>query len=162
MPAIAAAPEWFKENGFQNPTDPRNGPFQKAFGTNIPIFQWLALPENKERWDAANTFFEGDRGNRPSWVTWFPVQDELLSGKIDDQAPLLVDVAGGRGHDLLEFINQFPCVKGKYVLQDLQKVLDSATNLPAAVEKRAIDFFNESPVKGKLHSLFTVMVSAPH
>ncbi|XXH05561.1 hypothetical protein Hte_011993 [Hypoxylon texense] len=148
MPAIAAAPEFFKDNSFRNPVDPRNGPFQKGHGIDIPIFQWLALPKNKERWEAANTYFEGDRGSRPSWVTWFPVEDELLSGKIDGQAPLLVDVAGGRGHDLVEFIHQFPSMTGRYVLQDQQQVLDSATNLPPVVEKRAIDFFNEAPIEG--------------
>ncbi|KAI1774671.1 S-adenosyl-L-methionine-dependent methyltransferase [Hypoxylon cercidicola] len=148
MPPITAALEFFKENHFQNPVDPRNGLFQKGFDVDIPPFQWLALPENKELWDDANTFFEGDRGSRPSWVTWFPVKDKLLTGKIDDQAPLLVDIAGGRGHDLMEFIGQFPSMKGKYVLHDQQQVLDSTINLPSTVEKRAIDFFYEAPVQG--------------
>lgn len=159
MPAITAAPEFFKDNGFQNPVDPRNGPYQKGLGIDVPIFPWLALPENKERWDAANTFFEGDRGSRPSWVTWFPVKDELLSGKIDDLAPLLVDVAGGRGHDLMEFLDQFPSVTGKYVLQDQQQVLDSAISLPPAVEKRAFDFFNEAPVEGKFWMFYTRQIT---
>ncbi|KAL7620314.1 hypothetical protein AAE478_009308 [Parahypoxylon ruwenzoriense] len=148
MPPITAGPNFFKETKFQNPIDPRNGTFQKAFKSDIPIFPWLALPENKEHWDDANTFFEGDRGSRPSWVTWFPVKDKLLGGTVDDRAPLLVDVAGGRGHDLLEFLEQFPSETGKFVLQDQRQVLDSATNLPDKVEKHAINFFLESPVAG--------------
>ncbi|KAI1378730.1 S-adenosyl-L-methionine-dependent methyltransferase [Hypoxylon crocopeplum] len=148
MPGITEAPNFFKKTHFQNPLDPRCGTFQNAFRTDIPIFPWMALPQNKEHWDDANTFFEGDRGSRPSWVTWFPVEEKLLSGKIDDRAPLLVDVAGGRGHDLMEFLDQFPNQTGKFILQDQQQVLDSATNLPPAVEKRAINFFTEAPVQG--------------
>ncbi|KAI5864720.1 S-adenosyl-L-methionine-dependent methyltransferase [Durotheca rogersii] len=148
LPPTAVAPELFKETGFKNPVDPEAGTFQKAFNTKMPIFPWMALPENKDHWDAANTFFEGDRGSRPSWVTWFPIKEKLLSGSIDDQAPLLVDIAGGRGHDLMEFLDQFPDETGRFVLQDQPQVLDSATTLPAKVEKRPINFFKESPVEG--------------
>lgn len=83
-------------------------------------------------------------GSRPSWVTWFPVK-EKLNGRIDDEAPLLVDVGGGCGHDLLEFLDQFPGEKWKYILQDQRQVLDSAGDLAPMVEKRAFNFFYRVP-----------------
>ncbi|KAI1637608.1 S-adenosyl-L-methionine-dependent methyltransferase [Biscogniauxia mediterranea] len=90
-----------------------------------------------------------DRGSRPSWVTWFPVKDKLLDGRRDSQSPLLVDIGGGRGHDLMEFVAQFPDEPGRFVLQDQQPVLDSITSLSPKIEKkRVIDFFRESPVAG--------------
>ncbi|KAI0388871.1 S-adenosyl-L-methionine-dependent methyltransferase [Xylariaceae sp. FL0594] len=150
MPSIAVAPEWFRQRAYQNPTDPMEGLFHAAFHTDMAVFPWFALPENKERWDDANTFFEGDRGSRASWVTWFPVKEKLLDGRDrDSTAPVLVDVAGGRGHDLMEFLDQFPEEPGPFVLQDQQPVLDSALgSLPDKVRTQAFDFFKEAPVGG--------------
>ncbi|RYO75653.1 hypothetical protein DL766_010360 [Monosporascus sp. MC13-8B] len=148
MPAIAEGPKYFKETLYQNPTDPKSGLFQVAFRTDLPTFPWLTKPENKERWDDANTFFEGDRGSRPSCVSWFPVREKLLAGRQGNKDPLLVDVAGGRGHDLMEFLGQFPDEKGPFFLQDQQPVLDNATFLSVKAQKRAFDFFKESPVEG--------------
>jgi hypothetical protein len=148
LPILSEAPAFLRETGYENPSDPKNGMLQRAFRTNLALFPWFSRPENKERWDNANTFFEGDRGNRLSWVTWFPVQEKLLTGEIDKKAPLLVDVAGGRGHDLLEFLERFPSESGPFILQDQQPVLDSATSLPDKIQKRGIDFWKETPVKG--------------
>lgn len=140
-------PDYLHQIGYSNPNDGRDGPFQAAFGCKGEgIFNWLTRPENSKQWDAANSFFEGDRGSRASWVTWFPVQDKLIKGSCFDY-PLLVDVAGGRGHDLIEFHDRFPDV-GTLVLQDQQAVLDDADSLPAGIEKRSFDFFKEPPLKG--------------
>ncbi|KAI2465552.1 S-adenosyl-L-methionine-dependent methyltransferase [Annulohypoxylon bovei var. microspora] len=154
MPAIAQAPSWFKKTGYQNPTDPKDSLLHYAFDCKgTELFPWLSLPENVHHWDDANTFFEGDK-SRPSWVTWFPVREKLISnrsnvGSVNDgEAPLLVDVGGGRGQDITEFEQQFPDISGRLVLQDQRLVLDSAISLSPRVEKYAIDFFNESPVKG--------------
>ncbi|KAF2968706.1 hypothetical protein GQX73_g4913 [Xylaria multiplex] len=106
------------------------------------------MPENEQYWNNANEFFEGDRGSRPSWVTWFPVREKLFSGlKVEEGGPLLVDVAGGRGHDISEFEKQFPDVSGRLVLQDQQFVLDSAISLSTRVEKHVIDFWKDVPVR---------------
>ncbi|KAI1192631.1 hypothetical protein F5X97DRAFT_329404, partial [Nemania serpens] len=122
MLPIAQAADWFKETGYQNPVDPRRGMLQAAHHTDLPIFAWLAAPENKELWDNAN------KGHA-------------------QKTPLLVDVAGGRGQELMEFVAKYPDEAGPFVLQDQQAVLDSATSLSAKIEKRAINFSTESPVK---------------
>lgn len=149
MRSLADTPDYLEQIGYSNPIDGRNGPFQSALNCpNEGIFDWLKRPVNARHWEAANAFFEGDRGSRPSWVTWFPVQEKLINGSSPD-TPLLVDVAGGHGHDLKEFMDKFPNA-GSLVLQDQQPVLDSATSLPPAVRKQKIDFFKESPVIGLL------------
>lgn len=119
-------------------------------------FRWLkvvltrlALPGNESYWDDANSFFEGDRGSRPPWFTWFPVQKKLLAGADrGDNYILMVDVAGGRGHDLLEFYSQYSDEPGRLVLQDQQPVLDSITGMPDRIEKCGIDFWSQQPVSG--------------
>lgn len=163
MPCISRAAKWFEENGHKNPQDPKNVPFQQAFNAEeMEIFPWLFMPENQMHFNSANEFFEGDRGSRPSWVKWFPVEEKLLPGFREDEGnPLLVDVAGGRGHDILEFEKQFPDAKGRLVLQDIQPVLDSAEALSSRIEKRAIDFFTEAPIPG-LSPVFVAFFCVQH
>ncbi|KAI1483795.1 S-adenosyl-L-methionine-dependent methyltransferase [Daldinia eschscholtzii] len=147
-PSAIEAPKWFKKTGYQLPTDPAKGLVQATHGFDEPTFTWLTRPEAKEVWDNANTFFEADRGSSPSWVSWFPVKEKLLDGYNKD-LPVLVDVAGGRGHDVVEFCKKFPDVEGRLVLQDQKPVLDSSVaDLPATVEKYPINFFEEAPVQG--------------
>ncbi|KAF3059903.1 Demethylsterigmatocystin 6-O-methyltransferase [Daldinia childiae] len=147
-PATIEAPNWFKRAGYQLPTDPAKGILQTTHGFEEPLFIWFTKPEAKEAWDNANTFFEADRGSSPSWVSWFPVKEKLLKGYNKD-LPVLVDIGGGRGHDIVEFSERFPDVEGDLILQDQQLVLDSpVADLPATVKKYPIDFFKEPPVKG--------------
>lgn len=149
MPTIARAPSWLKEHGYRNPSDAKRGVLQSVFGCEgEEFFPWLERPGNEALFDSAQSYFEGDRGSRPSWVQWFPVRDRLLKGARNTETPLLVDVAGGRGHDLMEFRDAFQDEPGRLVLQDTQPVLDSATSLGPQVEKVALDFFQETPVRG--------------
>lgn len=149
MPSITAAPHWLNQHGWQlNPTDATNGPFQAGHKTDLDMFGF-ALANKEKFWDDMNTFFEGDRGSRPHWAEWFPVQDKLLgSNVLKPDAPVIVDVGGGRGHDIAGFRKHFPDLPGRLVLQDQQPVLDSIVALDPAIEKRALDFFSEAPVPG--------------
>ncbi|KAI1156346.1 S-adenosyl-L-methionine-dependent methyltransferase [Nemania diffusa] len=148
MLPISQGPNWLKETGYQNPVDPQRGMFQAANHTDLPIFEWLTVPKNKELWDNANTFFEGDRGSRPSWLTWFPAKDKFFPQGHRQDTPLLVDVAGGRGHDLMDFLAKYPDEPGPFVLQDQKPVLESALSLSPKIEKQVFDLFADSPVKG--------------
>ncbi|KAI1078792.1 S-adenosyl-L-methionine-dependent methyltransferase [Whalleya microplaca] len=147
MPLFSGLPKWLESTGYSNPSDPSRGIFQASFNCEGEgLFPWLAKPENEDIWNNANTFFEGDRGSRPSWVTWFPIKEKLIDGTIS-KYPLLVDIAGGRGHDITEFQQQFPDQAGRLILQDQQQVLDSANSLSSRIEKRSIDFFTQSPIQ---------------
>jgi hypothetical protein len=94
-------------------------------------------------------FFEADRGSRPNWVDWFPVQEKLLQNFSPGQDDLvLVDVAGGRGHEVSAFLDKFPELPGRYVLQDLPHVLsDEILVLNPRIEKKEMDFWTEGPVR---------------
>ncbi|KAI0858644.1 S-adenosyl-L-methionine-dependent methyltransferase [Xylaria cubensis] len=123
MLPIAQGANWLKETAYQNPEDVR---------------------QNKELWDNANTFFEGDRGSRPSWLSWFPVKDKFFP-EHQQKTLLLVDVAGGRGHDLMEFLTNYPEEPGPFILQDQGIVLPS---LSPRITKQSFDLFADSPVQG--------------
>ncbi|KAF2998612.1 hypothetical protein E8E13_007005 [Curvularia kusanoi] len=150
MISIAKLPEYFEKYGYRNPDNQLSGPPQ--YGHNIPgqeLFPYIA--SRPKLLSAAHAFFEGDRGSRPLWVDWFPVQEKLLdeiSTTVGQDDILYVDVAGGRGHDLLDFKRKFGEFPGRYVLMDLPHVVNDETLCLTGVEKRSFDFFKDQVVPG--------------
>lgn len=84
-------------------------------------------------------------GARNYWVDWYPVQARILDGESSD-TPLIVDVGGGKGHDLLEFNAKYP--GHRMILQDLESVIETLDDLHPAIEPVVYDFFTEQPLKG--------------
>lgn len=104
-----------------------------------------------------NLFMGHTMGARGYWHEWYDVKERLLSGY--DQAPgsaLLVDVGGGKGHDLTAFSTKFcntsGAYEGKLVLQEIPQVLEAIaeTDLGPNIRKMVHDFFSVQPIKGKL------------
>ncbi|KAF2264003.1 O-methyltransferase [Lojkania enalia] len=144
---MAKMPMYFREKGFHQPEDATNGPFQYAFGTDKdPFSYWYEIPEAL---DVFNTFMTGNRGSRPSWVEWWPVEKEIFESMDDDENEvLLVDVGGGRGHDVHAFKNKFPDRKGRLVVEDLPAVIDDIKDLDERIERVKYDFLTPQPIKG--------------
>lgn len=67
-----------------------------------------------------------------------------------DIAVLLVDVGGGKGRDLEDFIKKYPNAPAKVVLQDRASVLDDekVKNLGSSMKVMEHDFFTPQPIKG--------------
>ena len=63
--------------------------------------------------------------HRTSWMDVFP-PDHLLQDFKEPSAPLLVDIGGSIGADVVEFRRRYPHLPGRVVLQDLPAVIDSA------------------------------------
>jgi hypothetical protein len=72
-----------------------------------------------------------------------------VSKHVGEEDVLYVDIAGGRGHDLVDFKQRFSAYPGKYVLMDLPHVVDDETLCLANVEKRAFNFFEDQVVPSK-------------
>lgn len=141
-----------RKNGSRAPDDQLNGAFQLAFHTDQAYFNWMASRPNVLV--DFNAFMEGDRGSRPDWVDWYPVKDQLIHGfkPEDDKAVMLVDVAGGRGHDIALFKKKFPEAPGRLILEDLPQVINDVRDLDPSVERVKHDFFTEQPIKGRSQS----------
>ncbi|KAL4913952.1 S-adenosyl-L-methionine-dependent methyltransferase [Aspergillus aurantiobrunneus] len=146
--AAAKTPEFLRKHDYAFLSGVTSGPFQYAHNHSLPMWEWMA--EDEERLDLQNSFMEADRGSRPPWVDWFPVEQELLRPRSvsgGDEDVFMVDVAGGRGHDLQLFKERFPQVNGRFILEDVPHVLEqSVYGLQA--EKLAFDLFKSQPVKG--------------
>ncbi|KAL4800935.1 o-methyltransferase [Aspergillus venezuelensis] len=149
VPAMQSAPAFFLSNGHACPIDPHNGLVQLAFHTEKTTFEHIT--ETSSLLKDFTLFMGNTMGARRYWVDWYPVQSRILDGAEPDKA-LIVDVGGGKGHDLLAFREKFPgfAARGQLVLQDLDAVLQGVDlgEVETEVEKVAYDFFTEQPVKG--------------
>jgi len=89
------------------------------------------------------------------WFDRYPVETQLRDAydKSEDLV-LLVDVGGGKGHVLQEFVKQRGRRKNMLIVQDLPAALSPAEILqPLGIEAMPYDFFTPQPVKGKGHRL---------
>ncbi|EUC50285.1 hypothetical protein COCMIDRAFT_32379 [Bipolaris oryzae ATCC 44560] len=90
---------------------------------------------------------------------FYPVAERLIEGFDKDVGEaLLVDVGGGRGHHVEQFISEHKAHPGKTVLKDREPVVISVSNqdkLP--FELQVHDFFTTQPIKAawtySLHSI---------
>ncbi|KAF2238853.1 S-adenosyl-L-methionine-dependent methyltransferase, partial [Viridothelium virens] len=144
---MASMPQYFRINGYRCPTDPLDGSFQYAFQTKQEAFSyWHQFPSILGNF---NTFMQGVRGSRPQWIEWFPVRERILAGFEERQdAVLLIDVAGGRGHDVEAFKHKFSEVKGKLILQDLPAVISDIKTLDEDIQRQEYDFFTPQTIQG--------------
>ncbi|KAI1505681.1 sterigmatocystin 8-O-methyltransferase [Biscogniauxia marginata] len=123
--AANKAPTYLQEAGYRCPTDPHDGFMQYAFQTKLTTFQLIS--SRPQVLKDFNNFMGNTMGAREYWVDWFPVKERLLDEVvIANDSSLLVDVGGGKGHDLLAFRSKYPHLEGRLVLQDLAPLVIGA------------------------------------
>jgi O-methyltransferase domain len=144
-----------KEAGHRCPTDPANGLIQYAFQTKLQIFDLLdSMPQVLK---AFNTFMGNTMGARKYWVDWFPVEESILQGLVKSTT-LIVDVGGGKGHDLQAFHQKYPH-RGRLVLQDLPQTIDNIKDLDPAIESETYDFFTDQQIRGMESAFLSICCS---
>lgn len=158
-PFAASLPSYFSEKGYKSPSDAYDAPCQYAVRTDKHYFDWVA--SNPRLQNALNVVMSSSPGHRgEQWYDFYPVESKLRVNTPSDI--LLVDIGGNRGHDLARFHARFPSLPGKLILQDLPKVVATATDLAVEIEKMGYDFFTPQPVKGaKAYYLRTVLHDWP-
>lgn len=152
LPILTKTPEYLAATNYQNPEDPLRAPLQYTHNVQTDGFTWLC--QHPDALTRFNNFMEGQRANRVHWGDWFPIQERILDGAdgSNPERALLVDIGGGRGHDLMLFQQKFPHAPGKLVLEDLPSVIDEAAAElnQCGIEGVKYDFFKEpNPVKGR-------------
>ncbi|KAL6689977.1 S-adenosyl-L-methionine-dependent methyltransferase [Trichoderma pleuroticola] len=139
---------------YRNPSSADLPCFQFALRSPVPAFQWLAArPDDQRDFGQLMRMYAG---MQTPWVDIFPTES-LLEGD-DGKGPLLVDVGGGIGHDLVHFAKKHPGVAGpRLVLQDNAGVVAQTVVAPEMGTAMAHDFFTPQNVKGAsayfLHSV---------
>jgi hypothetical protein len=155
-------PQFFKKTAYKSPVPGGlDGPFQDAHKTQLPFFEWLvATPPYLQYFDS---FMSAYRAGKANWYDpgFYPVSERMITAFNPEASDvLLVDVGGGRGHDVAAFAAQYASRPGKIILQDREPVI--AGVLASSTEERpyeaqAHDFFTPQPVKSArayyLHSI---------
>ena len=138
---------FLNQSQYQSPGDYRDGPFQYAYETKLSVYEWLG--QNPLALARFNTFMEGTRAYLGHWAEWFPVQVRLIDGALcDGRKPFLVDIAGGRGQDLIGLKLRYPQLPGPLVLEEMPWVIDENQSLDSDIQRVKHDFFTPQPVKG--------------
>ncbi|KAI7465139.1 hypothetical protein KC357_g7700 [Hortaea werneckii] len=134
------------------------GPFKIGHNHNLEFFEWLrANPPNEVRFAQ---FMQAYRAGNVNWYDpgFYAVKERMLERfdpTISDT--LLVDVGGGKGHDLCMFADQYPDHPGKIVLQDQDTVVAEAIK-DSRFECSSHDFFTPQPIKNaKAYSLHSIL-----
>ncbi|KAK0706040.1 S-adenosyl-L-methionine-dependent methyltransferase [Lasiosphaeria miniovina] len=145
--SLANMPRFLEKTGFQHVDGPP-GPFQDSNATDELMFPYLM--KHPAMMTNFNAFMAGSLETREDWFRKFDAQSIVLDGaRADDpDAALLIDIAGGEGHDVQAFGRAFPDAPGKLVLQDLPPVIANIKQLDAKVVRQPHDMFDEQPVKG--------------
>ncbi|KAB5560189.1 putative hydroxyindole O-methyltransferase [Coniochaeta sp. 2T2.1] len=156
-PSFRHLPEYLRSVKYALPTTLRKGPFQAAHKTDLPFFEWLS--RNPEYARAFDSYMSADPAKTACWTNpdFYPICDRLIKGfDCGTSEVFLVDVGGGRGHDLTELKEKQPSVPGKLVLQDKEDVVSSVLR-NRHFRAMAHDFFTPQPVVGArayyLHSV---------
>ena len=132
---------------------------------------WQTLEEDPDYKNGFDQYMAARRQGDlvPEWFQLYPVEKELVPTAVGDTSHqlksgkddvLLVDVAGGLGHDVGKFHARFSKLPGKCILQDLPETIAQVKkNPPPGVELMEYDFFTPQPVKGKAFDIIPLLSS---
>ncbi|MCJ1416140.1 hypothetical protein MMC32_002475 [Xylographa parallela] len=147
--SLAKMPNYLASTGFKH-VNGAPGPFQYAHKDNPAaahgFFPWII--SDPAMLTNFNNFMSGQRMNRKDWYDFFPVDNILFNGASKDpESPLLLDIAGGEGHDTEAFRKRFPKQPGKVFLMDLPETIDNIKHLDPEVVRVKYNFFEPQPIK---------------
>lgn len=154
-PLFHGLPAYLKKTGFRNPTDVNNCNFQHWRGEGANFFHYIGT--NALLTSPFNDTMEcHSKYNLTPWVDIYPT-DTVVAAKREDSSsprPLVVDIGGGKGHDLKKFLARHPDVPaGSLVLQDLPDFLKGVeadlAGAGAAIAVRPHDFFTPQPAESR-------------
>jgi len=159
FPVALALPKYLKEHGYQDMTDIKDLPFQKALGTTLAPFDFLK--QDPAQMKALGHVMVLDAVQ--SWVESYPVDEQLGAFKPASDSAVLVDVGGGFGQHSVTFKKTYPHLPGRIVVQDLPSTLmHLPATKPDGIEFMDHDFFTPQPIRGaKFYYLRHIMHDWP-
>ncbi|CAK1362647.1 hypothetical protein CB0940_05150 [Cercospora beticola] len=153
---VSKMPEFFQKHGYNEPSGPENCLYSYAYGRS----HWEATTKQPEIAKWFNEFMAMATFSMKSWVDVFDVgklkvqiKNEDADGNKDKEngeGIMLIDVGGGRGHELEKLAkrkNELG-MKGKLILQDRKEVLEQVpSEWKGLFEKEVHDFFKPQEEK---------------
>jgi len=149
-PAIQASPAFFADTKYQDISDTRNTPFQKAFKTDLAAFEWISQqPKLFTAMQQVMTMMQGSE-----WLVDFKALNDAASSSApknlseESERIFFVDVGGGRGHQLVQLKDKHPHLKGRLILQDLPEAVEKLPPIDG-VKSVAHNFFDKQGIQGR-------------
>ncbi|KAL8870815.1 MAG: hypothetical protein Q9174_003224 [Haloplaca sp. 1 TL-2023] len=145
-PPMLKLPDYLARTGYKNPQDVKTGPFADTWGKNT----WALYEAEPERGEIFNSFMTAWKKGHSSWFDRYPVETQLSDAyDMSDDTVLLIDIGGGGGHVLQDFVEQKGKRKNRLIVQDLPAAVSPAKDLqPLGIEGMSYDFFTPQPVQG--------------
>ncbi|KAF7347117.1 S-adenosyl-L-methionine-dependent methyltransferase [Mycena venus] len=150
LPASSALPDVLLDPQDGHSNAPNKTAFNKAFNTDLTLFEWFNLPENARRMARFNRAMEGGANAM--------APDTIIEGfdwgKLPDGS-LVIDVGGGIGNQCASLAEHFPQLS--FVVQDQVHVIHEGvkfwkSKFPGHIESgkvilEAHDFFAPQPAR---------------
>ena len=121
--------------------------FQHAHGCTL----WEYLRDHPD----SKTDFDSYMGaqSHAEFAFWFDIYPAMSTikqaARTGSDFVAAVDIAGGRGHDLVSFKERYPDPPGRLVLEDLPETFSTTGYVaPSGIEVKPYDFFTPQPIKG--------------
>lgn len=112
---------------------------------------FLFNQQNAEQKEAFDDYMNMRREvAQAQWFETYPAETELAPENLrkSENEVLVVDVGGGRGHEIGKFRERFPGFQGMLVLQDLPETIRGIEKVPNGIEAMQHNFFDPQSVRG--------------
>lgn len=160
-PVFRALPDFLRVTGFRNPTDVKQCSLQHWLGKDLTMFEYIGTSA-KLTSDFNDAMECHSRYNLTPWIDIYPTETIIEGAK--EGRPLVVDVGGGKGHDLKKFLarHRGQVAPGGLVLEDLPEILkdvvvndnnddddDNDPSSPGPIRVVPHDFFTPQPEEAR-------------
>jgi len=138
--------EFLRQHNWKDHIGIRHNPFTYSHDCEgITMFEVSESPERLARFNEAMVAQDSSQVT----IGIYPFAEELGKYATDDTVTI-VDVGGGRGHILRQIKESSPGLKGRFILQDRDEVIEDNKKslISHGIEAMAHDFFKPQPVKG--------------
>ncbi|QKX61746.1 uncharacterized protein TRUGW13939_08902 [Talaromyces rugulosus] len=171
LPGFSSLPAYLQSNKYANPADAKATNWHYLRG----VSRFADLQSRPSEMATFQLMMTTYAANKTSWVDLYPVENEILRcAESTSSSALVVDVGGGRGHDLQRLLHLWQGLldgnntarivaptPGQLILQDRQATLVNAVG-ESLIRKMAHDFFQQQPVRGaRVYYLHTVLHDWP-
>ena len=153
LPCWEALPKFLSKTNYQNPQDPVHTPFQEAFETEMPAFEWAR--KTPKIFNDVKLRMASRYGSKNIFLDFYPFEEKHCEG-VRPEDILFVDVGGDLGQHCVAFKQRLSHVPGRVINQDQAAVIKKAFECDG-VEHQDHDFMKDQPLQGNL-SLSTMVL----
>ena len=157
LPCWETLPKFLSKTNYQNPQDPTHTPFQEAFETEMPAFEWAR--RTLKNFNDLELRMDPFHESKKIFLDFYPFEEKLCKG-VRPEEILFVDVGGGLGQQCVAFKQRLSHVPGRVINQDQAATIRKAQQYDG-VEHKNLDFIKYQPLQGNLSLYHGFVVLSP-